>query len=101
MVKLADAVKAARFVKLSHAKKFAKHVVPEVVRPARIIWNQALGAVFLLFAVAFFANAAKYYKDLAGDSRNTVALIFSLFLGAVMMFFGIGSLLKARRISRP
>ncbi len=99
-MKLRDAVRAARTVKISHARKFAQHVVPEVVRPARIIWNQAIGAVFLLFAVMFFGNAVRYYDAAAADSRNAVALGFSLFLGTVMAFFGIGSFMKARRISR-
>ena len=75
-------------------------MVPEVVRPARIIWNQAIGGIFLLFAVLFFGNAVKYFHSLNGDSRNGVALGFSLFLGAIMGFFGIASFVKARRISR-
>ncbi len=100
-MKLADAIKAARLVKVSHAKRFAQHVVPEVVRPARVIWNQAIGGIFLLFAVLFFGNAVRYYNESgATDSRNTLALAFSLFLGVVMAFFGITSFLKARRISR-
>ena len=49
-MKIAEAVRFARSVKIAHAKKFATHVVPEVVRPARIIWNQAIGGIFLLFA---------------------------------------------------
>lgn len=101
MRRLAEIVNAARRVKISHARKFAQHVVPEVVRPARVIWNQAIGGVFLLFAALFFSNAVRYYTSSAGDSRNGVALAFSLFLGTVMAFFGIASFLKARRISRP
>jgi di/tricarboxylate transporter len=100
-VKLADAVKVARTFKVDHARKFAQHVVPEVVRPARVIWNQAIGAIFLLFAVLFLGNAVKYYNDLHTDPRNGLALAFSAFLGTVMAAFGVASLLKARRISRP
>ncbi len=99
-MKLADAVRVVRTVKMSHARKFAQHVVPEVVRPARVIWNQAIGGVFSLLAVMFYANAVRYYDAAGGDSRNAVALGFSLFLGTVMAFFGIGSFVKARRISR-
>jgi predicted phage tail protein len=98
-VKLSDAVKVARSVKIEHARRFATHVVPEVVRPARVIWNQAMGGIFLLFAVMFFGNAIRYYNGLATDSRNPVALGFSLFLGAVMAFFAGASFLKARRIA--
>lgn len=99
-MKLADAVKVVRTVRIRHVKIFTQHVVPEVVRPARVIWNQAVGGVFLLFAVLFFANALRYYKDIHADSHNGLALVLSLFLGLVMAFFGLGSFLKARRISR-
>jgi ABC-type dipeptide/oligopeptide/nickel transport system permease subunit len=101
IVKLADAVRTAKSIKVSHARKFAQHVVPEVVRPARIIWNQAIGAIFLLFALLFFGNATRYLSGLGSDSRNGVALAFSLFLGILMAIFGVSSFLKARRISRP
>jgi len=99
-VKLADAIKTARGVKLSHAQKFAQHVVPEVVRPARIIWNQAIGGVFVLFALLFFGNAFRYFDSKTGVINSPVGLAFSLFLALVMTFFGITSFLKARRIGR-
>ena len=97
MIKLGDAV---RIVRSGHAKRFARHVVPAVVRPARVIWNQALGLVFLLFALLFVANAARYYKSLHTEAHSPVGFGFSLFLALVMAFFGIGSFLKARHIAR-
>lgn len=99
-MKLADAIKTARSVRLSHAQKFAQHVVPEVVRPARIIWNQAVGAVFILFAVMFFGNAFRYFDSKASVISNPVGLGFSIFLGVIMAIFGVSSFLKARRIGR-
>lgn len=89
----ADALKAAKYVKVDHAKRFAHHVVPEVVRPARIIWNQAIGGIFLLFAVSFFGYAVT-------KSNNRPAMIGAIFLGSVMAFFCVTSFLKARQISR-
>ncbi len=99
-MKLADAIKAAKSVKIEHARRFATHVVPEVVRPARVIWNQAVGGVFLLFALLFFGYTVKYIRALNTDSGNPVALAFSAFLGVVMLFFGIGSFRTARRIGQ-
>lgn len=87
-------------LRVDHARKFAQHVVPEVVRPARVIWNQAIGAIFLLFALLFLGNAARYYGDLHAGPRNGIALGFSVFLGAVMAAFGIASFAKARKIAR-
>ena len=92
-MKLADAVRAAKHVNADNARKFAHHVVPEVVRPARVIWNQAIGAIFLLFAVSFIGYAVT-------QSHNPAAVAGSIFLGAVMAFFCVTSFLKARQISR-
>jgi predicted phage tail protein len=99
-VKLADAIKTARAVKLSHAQKFAQHVVPEVVRPARIIWNQAVGGVFIVFAIMFFGSAFRYFDSKTGIISNPVGLGFAIFLGVLMAIFGVSSFLKARRIGR-
>ncbi|HSU58491.1 MAG TPA: hypothetical protein VLI55_04190 [Bryobacteraceae bacterium] len=99
----ADALKtakAAKYLKVDHAKRFAQHVVPEVVRPARIIWNQAIGGIFALFALLFFGNAFRYYDGKTASPNNTVALVFSIFLGAIMSYFGVVSFLRARRIAR-
>jgi hypothetical protein len=100
-MKLADIYRTAKSIKLTDAQRFAQHVVPEVVRPARIIWNQAVGAIFLLFALLFLGNSYTYYRQMALDSKRSVAFGFSLFLGLVMAFFGIASFLRARRLSRP
>ncbi len=92
-MKLVDAVRLAKSVKVSHARQFAQHVVPEVVRPARVIWNQAIGGVFLLLAVSFSGYAFM-------QSRNAAGMIGGIFLGVVMAFFSVTSFLKARQISR-
>ena len=99
-MKLADAIKTARSVRLSHAQKFAQHVVPEVVRPARIIWNQAIGGIFLFFAVVFFTSSFRYFDSKTGVIESPIGLAFSLFLGVIMAVFGVSSFLKARRIGR-
>lgn len=100
-MKLADVFRVAKKVNVSDAQRFAKHVVPEVVRPARVIWNQAIGGIFVLFAVFFFGYSLNYYRDLKTEPSHGLALAFSLFLGLVMSFFAIASFLKARKIARP
>ncbi len=94
-MKLGQAFRLAnRYANVDNAKKFAQHVVPEVVRPARIIWNQAIGAIFLLFAVYFIGYASVH-------TQNPAALIGGSFMGLIMGFFAMTSFRKARRISRP
>ena len=92
-MKLGEAIRVVRSVRPHHARTFAKTVVPEVVRPARIIWNQAIGAIFLLFAVSFFSYAATH-------TANPAGLMFSIFLGCVMGYFSISSFVRARNVGR-
>lgn len=93
-MKLGQAFRLAnRYANVDNAKRFAHHVVPEVVRPARIIWNQAIGAVFLLLAVYFLGYASMH-------TQNPPAVIGGAFMGLIMGFFAITSFRRARRISR-
>jgi uncharacterized membrane protein len=100
-MKLADVFRIAKTYKMSDAQRFAQHVVPEVVRPARVIWNQAIGGIFLLFALLFLGYAFDYYRHMNAEPKNGLGFGFSLFLGLVMAFFSLSSFLKARKIARP
>ncbi|MGI8959409.1 MAG: hypothetical protein ACR2IV_06575 [Bryobacteraceae bacterium] len=84
---------ASRYANVENAKKFAQHVVPEVVRPVRIIWNQAIGAIFLVLAVYFVGYASV-------NAHNPPAVIGAAFMGLIMGFFAITSFRRARRVSR-
>ena len=103
-MRLADVLRAtkyaSRYAKVDHAKNFAKHVVPEVVRPARVIWNQAIGAIFVILAIPALFKAIQIYRDLGSDPGNELRLVLLLSFVAVMAFFSISSFLKARRIAR-
>ena len=98
-MKLADAIRLVRTAKVDDAKRFAQHVVPEVVRPARVIWNQAIGALFLLLATPALFKAVQLYRTLETDPKSGFGLVLALIFVAVMLFFGIASFLKARRIN--
>jgi hypothetical protein len=99
-MKLADVFRVAKTVKMSDAQRFAQHVVPEVVRPARVIWNQAIGGLFLIFTVFFLSMAVNYYRSTEADTKNGIGFWFSMFLGVIMAWFCISSFRSARRISR-
>ena len=99
-LKFADVVRTAKSIKVEHARKFATHVVPEVVRPARIIWNQAIGGIFLVFAVLFFGYAVKYVRAWNTEASNPLALTFSVFLGYGHALLRDGSFRTAKRIGQ-
>jgi hypothetical protein len=84
---------------------FVKHVVPAVMKPARTLWNEVIGFVFIVIGVMFgskaihlylaFANAAETEK---GAAMGRFAL--AAFCTVLMLWFGLTSFLRARRISR-
>lgn len=99
MTRFFEAIKLVRSVKPHHARTFARTVVPEVVRPARVIWNQAVGAIFLVLAIPALFKALQLFRELGtGDSRTLFGLILSVLFCIVMFSFAVSSFLKAKRI---
>jgi hypothetical protein len=76
-------------------KKFLHHVLPGVIKPLRIVWNQVIGFLFLVFAVFSAREIYRSYME-----ANIVRLLISGFFGALMTWFGISSFWRARKISR-
>ncbi len=99
MNKLGETFRLIRSIKPHHAQTFARTVVPEVVRPARVIWNQAVGALFLVMAVPAVMKILQILRGPRPDEQATFALILSVVFATIMIAFGIVSLLKARRIA--
>ena len=79
---------------------FLSHVIPGVIRPMHTLWNEVIGFIFLVLAVVFTTGAIRAYRAMA-PQEVTVGKIFLLcLLPALMLYFGITSFLKARKISR-
>jgi len=79
---------------------FLTHVVPGVIRPMHTLWNEVIGFVFLVLAVVFSAGAIRQYRALTPEDVTVFRLATLIFLPALMLYFGITSFLKARKISR-
>lgn len=74
---------------------FISHVVPGVARPMRVLWNEIIGFLFVVIAVPMVFSAFRSYH--AGDSqRMLIAGGFALML----LYFGVTSFVRARKISR-
>ena len=98
MPKLGETIRFLRSVKPHHAQTFARTVVPEVMRPARVIWNQAIGAIFLILAIPAVTKILQILREPKPDQQQTFILLLSSVFAFVMIAFGLASLLKARRI---
>jgi len=83
--------------------EFTKHVVPAVLKPARTLWNEIIGFFFLCLAVLFGSALVRAYIAMSGpkpDIGDLWRLLASAFLTLLMLYFGISSFRRARKISR-
>jgi hypothetical protein len=87
-----------------HGQEFARHVVPSVVKPARTLWNQFIAFLFFSFAFIFGLRAGRMAVDFsnatAAGEGSLLRLVIAAFCTLLMLWFGITSLLRARKISR-
>ena len=94
-----------KHVNARSGREFVKHVVPAILKPARTLWNEIIGFVFICFAVMFGFRAVHLYLAFA---RNTGAgagddlgrFLLAAFCTLLMLYFGVTSFLRARKISR-
>jgi TctA family transporter len=79
--------------------EFRRHIVPAVIKPMRVVWNQSIAFLFLaLTVIGAFMVYREYQRREAMDAL--LALVMGgLFVG-LMAFYGLSSLWKARKISR-
>jgi len=75
------------------AKKFVEHVIPAIVRPVHIVWNQAIGFVFIVLAIVFG------FRVVRGKEPLGIQVVAGLFV-LLIAWFGISSFWKARKISK-
>lgn len=85
---------------LDAAGKFVKTVVPGVVKPLRVLWNEMIGFAFLVFAVVAGGSAFRAWQTGGGSSDSMGRVLMAGFFALTMAFFGITSFLRARKINR-
>jgi hypothetical protein len=79
--------------------------VPAVLKPARVLWNEIIGFFFICLAVLFASGVWRAYDSFQKAAPEQVSgdlmrLVMSGFCTLLMLYFGISSFRRARRISR-
>ena len=74
--------------------QFVRHVAPAIVKPARTLWNEVIGFIFFCLAVPFGVRAYTFARV---DDGRWIPLAG---VCAFLMFFAVGSFMRARKISR-
>ena len=75
-----------------------------MLKPARTLWNEVIGFLFLCLAVLFGSGAIRSYLAMgngpAQDSGDLLRFVGTSFLALLMLYFGVSSFMRARKISR-
>ncbi len=79
---------------------FLQHVVPAVLKPARTLWHEIIGFLFLSVAIIFLFSAVRYLREFDGSPGSIIRLSMAAFCVILMGGYGISSFLRARKISR-
>jgi hypothetical protein len=81
-------------------EKFSRHVLPGIIRPLRILWNEIIGFVFLSFAIIPVPRAWRAWRAYEQTGEGLFHVVLSVIFISIMAGFGIGSFRRARRIGR-
>jgi hypothetical protein len=81
-------------------RKFFQHVLPGILRPLRVLWNEVIGFVFVVFAAVAGFRTLRELRQFDGDGESVFAVALTAFFALVMGFYGVSSFLRARKISK-
>lgn len=81
-------------------RKFLGIVVPAVVKPARTLWHEVLGFLFISMAIVFVFSGFRAIRQFDGSAGAILRLAMLVFGVCLLGGYGISSFLRARKISR-
>ena len=79
---------------------FIGHVMPGVMRPMRVLWNEIIGFIFIVLAVAMTPGLIRSIREIESPQGGIGRVAIAGGFAAMLLFFGISSFLRARKISR-
>jgi hypothetical protein len=83
----------------STGKQLFKHIIPAVLKPMRVLWNEVIGFVFLCLGVMMGFSTYRNFRDV-DEHGSPLPLIGGSLFALLMIYFGVTSFLRARRIGR-
>ena len=85
---------------LKLGRKFLGHVLPGIVRPMHILWNEVIGFIFICLALSSLPSLWRIYREYDGELKSLVRMGTAVGFALIMLCFGIGSFRRAKKISR-
>jgi len=85
---------------MNRLNQFIGHVLPGVIRPLRVLWNEIIGFIFICLAALPAPSGIRLLREYDGNNQTLFRAILTLSFVVLMGYFGITSFLRARKISR-
>ena len=84
----------------AQARQFVGCVLPAVIRPLRVVWNQVIGFFFLVLAAAAVPRVIHSAREFDGEPKSVFRLVLSGIFVAFMAGFGLHSFWRAHRVPK-
>ncbi len=81
-------------------RRFFQTVLPGIIKPLHVLWNELIGFFFGVFALLIGANLVRDCLSFKGDSESLFRIILMGIAFLVMGGYALQSYLKARKIGR-
>lgn len=84
----------------SIARKFAESVLPGILKPLRILWNEIIAFFFFVLAVMAVPSTIKAIRSFNGELDVLGRILLTGTFALVMAGYGVYSFLRARKIGK-
>jgi hypothetical protein len=88
------------FSKTSTPGRFLTHVIPAVLKPLRVLWNEMIGFLFLVMAVIAAPSIWRNFQEFGRGEGSFFKFALPLALALLLVYFGLSSFFRARKISK-
>lgn len=85
---------------VSRGRQFVKYVLPAIIRPLRVLWNQIIGFFFVVIAVWAAPRALRSAHEFDGSAPTLFRLVLSGLFVAMMAGFGVYSFWRAHKVPK-
>lgn len=85
---------------LTRGRQLLAHVVPAVIRPLRVLWNQVIGFVFLVLALWAVPAVVRSVREFDGDAESFFRVLLTGLFIVMMAGFAVSSFRRAQKASR-
>ncbi len=87
-------------MKLGLFRTFAATVVPGVLKPLRVLWNEIIAFFFFVMAVIAVPATYRAIRDFNGELDVLGRILLTGSFSLVMGGYGLYSILRARKIDK-